>query len=182
MRNNSAMTLMELLIAITILAVIILSMGGIFLSGLRLSQDTQAMAQAQRNALLAMAHIKKQISQSAASDFFVTGQTLTFGVISPHQYDPSDPATNPNIVYTFSPDPQNTLSYTVGTGTPILIATHIAGCIFTVSPGNHNECMVTANITGTDNNETKNPDGSFKYTYTLSADIGAPYSSIPAVF
>lgn len=63
---DTGITLLELLIAITLLALVMFAGSGIYLSGWNMFRDAQLRAQAARNALIPMMHIMEGIRQAAS--------------------------------------------------------------------------------------------------------------------
>ena len=74
MKNKSGLTLVELLIAILILAFLALAAGGIYLTGFKMFNEARFSAQAKRNAMIAMSHIEKKLKKFVA--FYDPTQTM----------------------------------------------------------------------------------------------------------
>lgn len=157
MNKNKAVTLIELLIAISLLTLILLAGTGIYLSGWNLFRNGQLIAQAQRNAVMPMMDITKNL-QRGTSLIGGTGaaiQTLSFTIDDNNT--PSDLTDDDTILYTYTtPTPPATTGpitrHTTppsGPPTTITIANNISACAFTYSDTNP---IVTINITATDNN------------------------------
>lgn len=99
MNNNRGVTLLELIIAISLLTLIIFAGSSIYLSGMNLSLGAQYATQAHRNAQLAMMHMQINVS-NAASNFKITddGRTVQFMAYSSNPPD-------------FSKDPSRLMQY-----------------------------------------------------------------------
>lgn len=73
-KSQISITLLELLIAITILTLLVLVGGGIYVSGWNMFREAQFLAQAHRNAVIPMAHMIKHLQ--GARNFSNTGTTI----------------------------------------------------------------------------------------------------------
>lgn len=171
MKNNkSFFSLIELFIATSLLALIILAGSGIYLSGWLMSRDAQFMMQAQRNAMGPMAHMEKKMREGANS--FSGGTKPGVDVYG----SPPDFSQPPTIerVYIYDQN-QQTITYTPSSyAVPqqtFIIGRNIQSFNCTTA---HSDTILNVTITATDNNG-QNP-------YTLTSSIRATYTSVPPVY
>lgn len=167
MTNNKAITLIELLIAISLLVLIIMAGTGIYLSGWNMFRDAQYISQAHRNALIPMMHITKQLQQGTSIISGTNTSPLIFNI--DFSNTPANLADDHRIAYTFvSASNQITCNRTPpsGSATPIFTANYITNCSFTY---NSTIPVVRININATDNNGGN--------TYSLSTSTELRYTS-----
>lgn len=128
MKGNRGVTLLEILLAISLLTLIIIAGGGICLSGMNLSVDAQYSAQAHRNAQIAMMHIEKNARKSASEfEIMDSGRTVTFNAyrsLMRSRYAFSDDLDS----ITYIPDILNPTMNTI-------VFNHISSCDFNITPG-----------------------------------------------
>lgn len=170
-KKTNGITLIELLIAISLLTLIIFAGSGIYLSGWNMFRQAQSMAQAQRNAMIPMAHMVKNIKDGASAlylsaeapkfTFFIYGNPPNFGTRPPDQIAYLHSGTN--IIYEISIATGHWQFYTIGN--------HIQDFVLS---SDHNNNILNVTITATDNNGN-NP-------YTLTSRIRASYTSIPSIY
>lgn len=166
--NNNGITLMELIVAISLLSLVMFAGTGIYLSGWNLSRDAQAIAQAQRNATLPMIHITKNLKEAIrfGNDAWVISY-FPFQSTSVLEYSsyntPFDGSTTDKGYYLYN----NSLYYSpndsYGSDTPI--GNNITQFQYTLTHGTGNQLIAQITITATDNNNG-NP-------YTLTTSIEA---------
>lgn len=83
MKANKGVSLLEVLVATTVLTMILLAAGAFFLSSLNICADTQDYSTVQRNAQIIVMHMEKYISQSVtdfAENESSTIKTLEFKI------------------------------------------------------------------------------------------------------
>lgn len=178
--NNKSVTLLELLIAMSLLTLIVFAAGGIYLSGWGMFRDAQLMAQAQRNAMVPMAHMQKHLQQ-AASDFvnwpgFFGANILFCPVYTqvPEQFN-SHPSNTAAYIYDL--DGSDRIRYIDTAENEHIIATHITACNFTVDhilqedSGASSGTVVNITITATDNTG--------QHSYTLNSSVRGLLTAIP---
>lgn len=171
MKKYKGVTLIELIIAISLLSLIILSGSGIYLTGWNMLRDAQVITQAQNNAIVPMTHMVKNLRQAAK----ITGigaetpySEIEFIVITDIT---TDPPTTVTRRYKFTAGEIRYFPIYVEDLSPYnVIGKHIMGCNFS---GNLDE-SVTIKIDAYDNNDDVN--------YMLKTDIEAPYTSIPTTY
>ena len=175
LKNNSGVTLLELLIGISMMTMVIFAGSSMYLSGMSLSVDAQESAQAHRNAQILLMHIEKYV-QDAATNFKVLdagnnvvtlGTKVVFKTYNAASPDFSNP---PSISkqYTFNTTAK-TVTYSSGSET--IIFRHISGCTFEA-----NELGLKINITAL-NNKDNNAS-----SYELKSNISAGLTAYPNVY
>lgn len=152
-KKTNGITLIELLIAISLLALILLAGSGIYLSGWQMFRQAQLIAQAQRNAMIPMAHMVKNLQQATYIGSY--SHTTTFiKFIMDDNNTPNIQTDDDTVWYTFD-NTAHTITYQVepyplpSVTTTTTIGTHIDSCSFThVEEYNP---LVIVSITATDN-------------------------------
>lgn len=169
MRNNSGVTLLEILIAMSLLMLILFAGGGIYISGMNLSLDAQYSTQAYRNAQLVMMHIEKNV-RDAASSFTIgdNGRALEF---NSYNIDQPDFSQAPLVTreYTFN---TNSKQITFTSGGDNITFNNINNCRF--EKFRNDGVVLKVTIEATDNRGSN--------TYTLSQCIEARFTASPSVF
>lgn len=161
MRTNSGLTLLEVLIAISLLVLVIFAGSGIYLSGMNLSADAQYSAQAHRNAQVVMMHIEKTVRQSASEfDIRDGGNRVIFNTYRSGQSDYV--FSNETDLITYTPDISHPGDHTV-------VFNHISNCTFNIIP--HDGVVLNVMVEAFDNN---NRAGN---TCRLETSVEAAYSS-----
>lgn len=177
MRLIKGITLLELLIAISLGTLIVLASSGIYLSSWQMFREAQYIAQAQRNAMVPMMHIVKELQQMAG--IFQPGPAIIIGP------PPPEPiitlihfltyTTPPN----FSDGPTEHHIYAWDTDLHQIlydgniIGRHITNCDFTENQV-HGRIIYTIEITATDNNDNNQ--------YTLISNVEARYIVVLPVY
>lgn len=178
MKKNTGITLIEIIVAISLLTLILLAGGGIYISGWNMFRDAQHTAQSQRNAVLPMTHMAKNLQD--AISFTVPAPTpniLQFVVYSANPPSPTITRRyifqNNQIVY----DPDTTDN----NGNEQIIGTHIpsnqnppptATSPFAIT---HGGIVVTITITAEDNRDQG------LNLHTISSTVEARYGATPPV-
>lgn len=158
--KHKGITLLELIIAISLLVLVIFAGSGIYLSGWRLFRDAQFIAQAQRNAMLPMMHMVKRLKRARV---FSTGNLSLNFIANIYEFPSADMGRyefdpiNHQIIYQYGELPQ-------------VVWNHIAGFSYSIS---HGGIVATISITATDNNGN-NP-------YTITSTVEARYGATPPV-
>lgn len=170
MKNNKGVTLLELLVAISLLTLIIFAGGGIYLSGWNMFRDAQYQAQAQQNAMVPMAHIVKKAKEGtmfSGTPSGTPGIYPYFTLTIDDDGTPSDFTDDDTINYALT-GTQITCAQTPpsGTATTTTVGTHISSCSFTYGGTNP---VADITITATDN-QGNNP-------ITLNSSIELRYMS-----
>lgn len=168
MKNNSGVTLLEILIAISILTLVLFAGSGIYISGMNLSLNAQRMAQAYRNAQVAMMHIEKNVRDAGSNfDILDGGSTLRFDVYTG----------GPMIrrEYRLEGTPLNRMRFTDSSRpTEIVIFGHIANCNFDITPTDG--VILNVRIDAFDNgNRAEN-------IYVLDTSIEAEFTASPSMY
>lgn len=170
-KNNSGVTLLELLIAMFLIVLIIFTGSGIYLSGMNLSAAAQASAQAYRNAQVALMHMQKYIP-NCATNFSISADKKTVA-FKTYNIDSPNFSNGPTITVryqfsnktiTFTPDmsaPDNTLTFSC-----------INNCTF--EPVSGDTSMLKITIKGEDS------DG--ENLYEIQTIVSAGLSSAPNVY
>lgn len=176
MKSNKGVTLLELLIAISLLLLVIMGGSSIYLSGMNLSMGTQGYAQAQRNADIVLLHIDKY-ARHAASEFYIdkSGYKVRFLV-----YDSNNLDSAPETIsqYEFLTD-QGQVIYTPDTSSPntfTVISDHIVNCSFSVVHKETDGIVLYIEVTATDNK------GDLNNSYTLRRTVEATLTASPGVY
>lgn len=172
MKKTRGITLIEIIVAISLLTLILLAGGGIYISGWNMFRDAQHTAQSQRNAVLPMTHMAKNLQD--AITFTVpapTPNTLQFveydGTARAYRFE------NNQIEY--DPDTTN------DNGNEQIIGTHIpsdqnpppaATSPFAIT---HGGIVVTITITAEDNRDQG------LNLHTISSTVVARYGATPPV-
>lgn len=164
-KSTIGITLLELIVASSLLTLIVLAGGGIYISGWNMFRDAQFTSQAHRNALLPMAHMVKHL-QEAASEFNASGTSLDF-----MQY-----GTPPTITsrYFFDAGPNRIIYYPDITAPGLIIGTNIQSCTFTERHSDTDGIIVVIDITATDSRGQN--------SYQLLSKVTARYTATPAIY
>lgn len=173
MKINSGVTLLELLIAISLLTLVIFSASSIYLSSSNIYASASGWAKAQSNAQIPMMHIKKY-SKDCASNFKImdngivsdNGNAVEFRVYG----NVADPQPTITRRYEFT-NGEIRYRWAVGVG-EVVIGKNIRNCVFRIADADG--YLLGVEITAEDNNGD-NP-------YTLTSNISAGSASIPCVF
>jgi len=174
MRKNNAVTLLELIIAISLLTLIVFAAGGIYLSGWRMSRDARFQAQAERNAMIPMMHMVKHLSEKAGNPKMVVGPgyippppftTIYFNVYN----DPPDFDNPPSGFDSYQWDGDR---HQIFFNTSV-IGSHIFYARFEPS---HFGAIYNITITARDNNDSEDSE------YTLNSSVEARYEQVPSVY
>lgn len=169
MRNNSGVTLLEILMAMSLLMLILFAGGGIYISGMNLSLNAQYSTQAYRNAQLVMMHIEKNV-RDAASSFTIGGNggTLEFKT---YNIDQPDFSHAPLVTrrYTFN---TNSEQITFTSGGNSIAFNNIHDCRF--EKFQNDGVVLRVTVEATDNRGSN--------TYKLSQCIEARFTASPSVF
>lgn len=172
-KNNKGFTLLELLIAITLMLVVMSIGGGIYLGGANLASEMVDSSQAHRTAQLAFMHIQKNV-RSAASNFSIdsSGESVIYRRYS----DTTETYTSPSITtrYEFDSSSGELRYYSAVPTTYEVVSSHIASCNFSVDITDG--VVLSVEITALDNNN--NPDTAC----TFSGQVETLYTASPAVF
>lgn len=180
MKNNRSVTLIELIIAMSLLTLVILAGSGIYLSGWNIFRDAQAITQAQRNAMVPMAHIVKTMMQGAG---FVQSMAVEppehpeYSITFETYNTPQELFTGPTLpnYFSFDPDTHQIIYSNTNMASPLIIGVHIHNCAF--EPDfNHSETIVNITITARDNNN--NPGSE----YTTQSRVLQRYMQIPPIY
>lgn len=171
--TNKSITLIELLIAISLLTLILLAGSGIYLSGWQMFNNAQLIAQAQRNAMIPMAHMVKHLQMATSFSRIEATSTTPLQL----QFSINTSGTTSTERYIFNRNNSNQIEYDVNTSTggeqtigrQIVFGT-TNPTTFIVSP---NRITVNITIIANDNRRT-NP-------YTLSSTIEARYGATPPI-
>lgn len=171
MKNNKGVTLLELLIAMSLLTLVMSAGSSIYLSSTNIYTSAGEWAQAQRNAQIPMMHIKKYV-KDCASNFEISNNNGTVEFMVFANANDIEPTIrrryeliNGTIRYYSNYVDQDSLFSIIGQ--------HISSCTFSVPGGGH---ALEVQITAMDNND--NIEGS----YALTSRIAAQSASIPAVY
>jgi prepilin-type N-terminal cleavage/methylation domain-containing protein len=174
MKNKRGVTLIELLIAISLLVVIMTLGTGIYLSGTNLSADMVNTSQAHRTAQIAFMHVQKHVRESACINA-LTSTELHFNSFSGVSDIYSSPSIESKYEYDstssemrFYPDRSDTSNYE-------LVAAHISGCTFTEDPSG---ICVSVEITALDNNDTAESACTFSGDVQLMCGPSQPVFTI----
>ncbi len=175
MKINHGVTLLEIVIALAILAIFALSVSGIYLSGWRLFRDAQYRAEAQAAAQAAMAYMVKNL-QNTANIFWVeniTGQQYALYAQNYTEGSPEFGQLPPNIQrYHWD---GNNLIYTNYTGWASQDTAIIGKYITEFAPvTTHESTVVEINITAEDS-RGENP-------FELFSRIHARGTAAPSVY
>lgn len=172
-KRNNGVTLLELLIAMTLI-ILVMSLGsGVFLSFNNIAEGTITSSQAQRNAQIALMHIQKNICNAAGS-FVIdgnvsnnSGNSVEYRMYAP---DASDIYLEPNIVcrYEFY---NGEIRFYPGN---ILVSNHISNCIF--RKVQTDGVVLHIEITALNSNNDPNS------AYTVDTRVEATAAASPAVF
>lgn len=178
MKDNKGVTLLELLIAMSLLILVLFAGSGVYLSNASIYEDARQFSQAQRNAQIPIMHIKKYV-KDCASNFRIlnndgminaVGSTVEFMIfanandIEPiirRRYELTDGMVRYYVNYADQNSPFS------------IIGQHISNCTFSAPGDGH---VLEVQITGMDNND--NIEGS----YSLTSRIAAQAASSPAVY
>lgn len=177
MKKSTGFTILELLIALSLLILILSFGGGIYLSGDSLARAMVNFSQAHRNAQLALMHIEKNV-RNAGSEFEI--ELLTNGVRLRYlRYGGlTDIYTTPTIISEYLFDSTlGQIIYTPDISTPdnsTLVSGHITNCSFDVVPTDG--VVLEVEVTALDNND--NPENSV----TLSTQVQTALTASPSVF
>jgi type II secretory pathway pseudopilin PulG len=175
LKSNSGVTLLELLVAMSLMVLVIFAGSGVYLSGMNLSVDAQSSAQSHRNAQIVLMHIEKYVANCATGfSLLDSNKTLEFGV-----YNPSAPnfASSPIIKsqYKFD-DSTKTVTFTPDMSTPsvnTMIFSHVNDCVFTAT-GDSSVLKVSVKA------ENNKNDG--KDIYELQSNVSAGLTASPNVY
>lgn len=175
-KSSSGVTLLELLVAMSLLVLVIFAGSGIYLSGISLSVDAQSSAQAHRNAQIVLMHIEKYVVNCATEFSIKDGnKTLEFGI-----YNLSSPnfASPPIIKSQYKFDATSkTVTFTPDIFTPnvnTMIFSHVNDCVFTGIAG---DTLVLNVSIKADNNKNDGKD-----IYELRSNISAGLTASPNVY
>ena len=158
------LTLMELLIAITILSVVCFVGSSVFLSGSKMHTDALELMQAQTNAQLALMHIRKNVTNTK-TEFKISNNSKTveymlMGATAVSQY--------------FYDEGKKIIKYLADRNDPskyFIVANNIASCTFDIQSGEG--IVLHVDITSTDN--------SGKNNYNLESRIQANAAAMPPI-
>lgn len=177
MKRSKGVTILELLIALSLLILILSLGGGIYLSGDSLARAMVNFSQAHRNAQLALMHIEKNV-RNAASEFEI--ELLPNGVrlIYLSYAGSADVYTTPTIIseYLFDSNLRQ-ITYTPDISIPgsfTLVSSHISNCSFNVVPTDG--VVLEIEVTALDSNDS--PENSV----TLSTQVQTALTASPSVF
>lgn len=175
MKRHNAITLLELLIAMSLLVLVIIAGSGICVSGLRMSRDTLSRAQSLRNAMAAMMHMAKNLQQCASEYMVMAGNTT----MQFRRYGtPPDFGALPNIRSQYSFDNfLNQIVYNPDVtvvGDEQIIGSHIQNCTFSEFHTATHGTIIEINLTAWDNNN-QNP-------YNIISRVNARYTAVEPVY
>lgn len=186
MIKNKGITLLELLIAMSLLILVLFSVSGIYLFGWKMFRNAQLISQTQRNAMVPMMHMVKHLQQAAKFDkpFFLTslGKPPPPLILRFYTYtDPPNFNSGPTIISEYSYDSTNhQIIYIPTIGGPAdtnIIGTHIHGFNFTISHASpYNGTVVDIQIASRDNNDLAENE------YVLESTAEARYASVSTVY
>lgn len=174
-KTCNGVTLLELLIAISLLTLIIFAGSGIYLSGMNISLDAQYSTQAHRNAQMVMMHIEKFV-HNAASSFTINNnnnsgdKTLQFKSYNIDLANP-DFSSPPSMLIQYSFD-ADLHQITFNSGNNSMVFNHINDCSFETSA---NDGVVLKVIVKAEDNKGEN-------VYTLTEHIEAGLTASPSMY
>lgn len=171
MKNNNGVTLLELILAISMLTLILFAGSSIYLSGMNLSADARYSTQAHRNAQIVIMHIEKYV-RDAASEFIISPDQKTLN-FKTYNIDSPDFSHAPSIIIQYAFNPVNKqMIFT--SGDDEVIFEHINDCLFNI--GQNDGVVLEVTIWVDDNiNSGKN-------IYRLNTHMEACVTASPAVY
>lgn len=178
--NNNGVTLLEILIAITLMVSVLFAGGGFYLSGINLSENLSNFCQANRHAQIALMHIENV--RYAASEFDIAGRDIDGDGINDailrYKIFADASETEPSIIceYSFRTN-SGRIICTPDISTPtdsVIVSEHIDDCVFRIMPTDG--VVLHVEVTALDSND--NADNAC----TLSTDIEATQTASPSMF
>lgn len=173
--NNKGVTLLELLLAISMLPMILFAVGGFYLSSLSIYESTKDYAEAHMDAQVVLMHIEKHIREAGSQFEIVDGPDSGDQTISFRIYDGSLDIPTVTSQYIFDSNEGQVIYIPDTSGSDrIIVGDHITDCSF--STESTDGIVLHIDVTATDSND--NPDTSC----TLSTYVEAWMTASPSVY
>ena len=171
MKNNIAFTLLELLMAMSLLVLVVMAGTCLFLNSTKMFQQASDSAKAQRNAQIVLMHMERYIKSSAtALKISNNNKTLAFKTYAADLSDFSSSVFEDNKYEFVANKDTGGIVFTSGEAT--IVFNNIKDCSFELPEDDWP--LLNINIAAMSDRGTS--------TYCLSSQVGAEYSAAPGIY
>jgi len=165
MSKDKGVTIIELIIAISLLSLVALTASGIYLSGWNMFRDTQYRSQSQRNAVVPLMHMVRTLKRAVR--VVQSGANLQFTVYTGAESGNWAPAIEQ---YQFDNSARQ-IKYIDKNGDEKIIGSHIADMQFSISHDSNTSGIITDIYINADDSRDQ---GDF---YTVETAVSCAYGS-----